>query len=159
MPQQITPGTQPSIPFLRPKDRLTVVETLSHETTGGEPTGIWTGFSRTLITEEQVWERRDKVAEEWIPLDCGWFKGAKCSQLLIRNEEGTNLTVNPSVFEQALIKSKIIEVCFRASETPLKADCLIHPGESLRVMPSELNAIRLRCGGGKASIIINIFPL
>lgn len=148
--------------FKKPKDRLTVIQTISHETPGGEPVGIWSGFSRILDTDEQVWERRYKINSTWTKLDCGWFEGKQCSQVLIRNETGNDLVVNPTPEQRLEIASKTIEVSFEGDASSLAGTnphCLIPSGESFRAMPVNLDHVYVRCRNSEANIIVNIFPL
>lgn len=151
----LPPGTVTQIQFQRPKSRVTVVQTISHEQANRDSEGIWCGFSRELQSDEQIWERVYKVTEEWSKLDCGWFTGLGCSHVLVRNQEGKSLLVNPSFEQRQQTKLKILELSFDGGITP---HCLIAAGEVFRVTPVSLDQLALRCRSGQAEIILNIFP-
>lgn len=137
----------------KPKDRLTVVETVYHRPFGQDPTAVETGFTRELKTAEQVYTRRLTATEDWQSLDCGWLES--CSSLSIENLAGKNLQVVPSEEERAEIAKQVIEIC------PLGWDgfpWLVYPGESMRACPSMVTALRIRCLSGKAKFIVSLVP-
>ena len=142
-----------------PKDFLTVVETVYHRPFGQEPKSAEFRFSRELETNEQVYERRLKVGEEWQPLDCGWL-GDNVGMLSIHNHEGESLQVNPTDEEQESISKRIVELAYDyvdMSEYDY-GSWLVPPGESFRGYPRSPKELRIRCQSGTAWITLYLYP-
>ncbi len=135
------------------KDILTVVEMVYLQSVEGETQCIESRYMRELDTQEQLYKRRTTVTNEWKPLDVGWIE--KPGLLVINNEEGKHLTVNPTEEEAKAIADRVVEIssnpegCFRI---------LIRPGESTRFEPSDVSKLQIRSQSDKASVIIHAFP-
>lgn len=129
--------------------RVVVVEQVYYQGEG-MPMSIEPGY--TVPTgDEQPFLRYVTVGETPSPLDCAWLK--ECSSLVIWNRTGEGLQVNPSTVERDAIAASVVEVLFGGGQ-PL----LLNPGESLRVRPSDLSTVSLRCRKGAARVIIHAFP-
>ncbi len=137
------------------KSRIIVVETVYHQSSGLQPTAVESRYSHNLKTDEQVYGPRRIVAtEEWKPLDVGWVKTA--SLLILSNEEGKNLQVNPTQKEREDIASRVVHLAYRG----LHGDgtWMIHPGHSFRGCPNSLRELFIRCQSGQAECFVTVFP-
>lgn len=138
-------------------DRLTIVETIHHQTRDhGTPTTLENRFSRSLTSHEQVYVRRFKVGERILPLDTGWM--TESGMLAISNDEGKVSALQSSPEEKEERKKKVIEVLFQGSQELLPF-AVILPGESLRFQPTNLKAIYLRSRSGEPRCTVTIFPV
>lgn len=135
---------------------LSVVEQLYHEAPD-HPTPHGHQFSRRLETDEQAYSRTLKVGPDWRPLDCGWVR--KVGMLLLVNAEGRFRTVQPTEGERAEAAGRVVEVAFlSALGGDLQPALLLRPGESQRYEPADAGAIRLRCRGGMARVLLTLIP-
>jgi hypothetical protein len=147
---------------VEPRDRITVVEQVYHRPAdGGEPTVAETRFSRELASQEQPFERRAKVGEDWQPLEHGWLESA--GMLLISNEEGRHLQVNPTDEERLSISRRVLELIYAMEDDELlvpQSSCtwLIPPGESMRAYPSDVSRLCVRCQSGVARFTLRLYP-
>ena len=139
------------------KDRLTVRETVYHHPFGHNPQAIETRFSHELETTEQLYERHLQVTEEWQPLDCGWLKD-KVGMLVIQNDEGHFLYVNPTDEEREAAANRTVEVAYKKPEQSCSNCWLIPPGESMRARPSHASELAIRCQSGVAEITLYLIP-
>ena len=136
-----------------PKGEMTVVEQVYYQVSGGQPRLVESRFSRKLESDEQPYERHLKVGVEGAPLDCGWIE--KASQLVITNEEGRNLQVNPTDEEREELQRKVLELGYEDCPVPL---CLIHPGESIRFCPFSLEGLGVHSRFGVIRFTLHLFP-
>ncbi len=125
------------------KNRLTVVETVYHQTATGEPDSIASSFFRELDSDEQPYRRKTKVGEEWTPLDLGWIKEA--GMLVICNDEGKGLTKIPTPEEKEELAKKVLLLGFAIEGCHFGAFRIL-PGESFRGSPTT-NLYLLSCYG------------
>lgn len=136
-----------------PKAILTVVEMIYLQSRNGEAQCVESRYMRELDTDEQLYKRRLVITNEWKPLDVGWIE--KPGLLIIHNEEGKHLTVNPTYKEKQIIADRVVEI---SSNPEGCFSILVLPGESTRFQPSEVSKLQIRCRSDKASIIIHAFP-
>lgn len=139
-------------------NRLTVVEMLYHQQGVLNPESFQHNYSRELKTDEQTYgPRRDKVGEEWQELKLGWFsdKGLNCGLLRIVNEEGGQQQRIPTPEQLAETAAKVIEYCYKGGEAK---PFLLHPQESCRVYPSNIEGLMIRCRKGVAKYTVVAFP-
>jgi hypothetical protein len=137
------------------KDRMTVVEKVYYQQVGDSPTSFEFSFSRDLTSHEQVYRRQCKAERDWEPLDYGWIK--EVGTILIQNEEGKRLFVNPTEEEKADTASRIIEVsCICGLEIP--SGWLVYPGETFRGSTECLGRVRIRCREGTAVFTVIVIP-
>lgn len=150
------PQTDTSLQYREttPKSRLTVVEHVYHQSPDEEAFEQEIRYSRFLATDEQPFLRKLKVTEEWATISSGWLDN--CSVLLIKNASG-NLrlrSVTPSPQEVEQERRKVIQVAYEDSKYHF--DVLV--GETMRVSPSSLQALRIRCAEGTGRADISIIP-
>lgn len=141
----------------KPVNRLTVVETLYHQSGHQEAESFGLSYERDLVTEEQVYDRRDKATEVWQDLRLGWFtdKELGCSLLRIVNHEGQQFQTIPTPEELAEVMGRVLEFCYAGGEeTPF----LVRPKESTKLSPSTLKGLRIRCRKGTARYTVTAFP-
>lgn len=147
----------------RIKDRVTVKETVYHQQHGRNPQVIESKFCHDLETTEQLYERHLQVTEEWQPLDCGWLKD-KVGMLIIQNDEGQFLSVNPSEEERLAAAKKTVEIKYdryrpkHIAVNDFYSCWLIPPGESMRARPSHASGLSIRCQSGVAEITLYLIP-
>ncbi len=134
------------------KDILTVVEMVYLQSIEGEAQCVESRYMRELDTHEQLYKRKLTVTNEWKPLDVGWIE--KAGLLVIHNEEGKHLTVNPTEEEAKAIADSIVEI---SSNPEGCFSILVRPGESTRFEPSDVSKLQIRSQSDKAAIIIHAF--
>lgn len=143
-------------------DRITVVETVYHQSFGGEPTCSESKYTKILETMEQPFKRDTKCTEEWDKLDAGWLD--ECSLLVISNKEGSGLQSIPTEDEKLDIAMRVIEISGEydigsvdGPEKPVP-HFEICPGESFRGCPVELKKLYIRCRYETARYSLTVFP-
>lgn len=134
--------------------RLTVVEQLSYEQQNGKHPQVRSAYSRSIGSDEEVYQRSLPVTPAWAPVDTGWVSSPGMIHLV--NEEGKNLTVIPTREERAAIDSRIIEVKVDGADD--SHVFLLWPGESMRVYPGPGLKLVARCPAGPARCALSIFP-
>ena len=142
-------------PTRQRRDQLTVVESVYHQP-AGEPARQFTSrFSRPLEGDEQCYERRVTVGEEWMPIDCGW--AGLPAMLMLVNGAQTVPGVNPTAEERAAVSEQVLEVgcLYRSQYNPI---ILILPGESCRFQPADVESFRVRCRSGNTKMTIRAIP-
>lgn len=141
------------------KDRITVVETISHQRIGagaklGHPTE--SKYWRLLDHSDQPYQRQIKVSEEWTYLDLGWAKDWPGIGLIhVSNDEGRFYTVQPSAEEIAEADNKVLVLSLVRDDTDA---WLILPGESMRGLPSSAKQLSIRCQSGTARATVTVYP-
>lgn len=145
------------------KDRLTVVETVYFQPVEGEGAATETRFSRWLKSRDEQpcmrsYRGKQVATQDWVLLEGLWVE--HCGQLVITNDEGKGLLVNPSAEEQELISHRVLEVGLFHPVTPNTplAFAIIPPGESARFYPANLAGLRLRCREGTARYTVAAYP-
>lgn len=127
---------------------------------GGEATTATIRYSRDLgLGDEQEYSRRLKAGPEWSKLDCGWVKEA--AALIIDNQEGVGLAVNPSPEEEQGIASRtiLIGVGSGSGANLVIPFGIIRPGEQAPFTPPDLRNLYVRClSPDGAKFTLNVFP-
>ena len=146
-------------PALPGRTRLTVTESIYHQSPEGEPVEIGYSGARFLETDEQVYSRRTTVGEEWTPIDCGWLRESGASLLLLRNEEGRFTQVIPSPEQRGETQGRVVEVGVGTPHGEVVPFAEVDPQESpLRLRPSDLGSLYLRCRQGRAKVTVTLVP-
>lgn len=123
------------------KDRITVVEQVSHQSPQNERLYPYAhSFWRELESVEQPYERSLTIGNTWIPIDIGWLKGKGLGMLIVRSEEKRN--------------GVTVELGYRGC--PYRWE--IPPSESFRGTPSDPDELMIRCKGEKAKVTIISYP-
>jgi len=144
-------------PKPRPRaDTLTVVEVVYHQQFGEQPTSIEHRFDRQLATSEQPYQRRLRASEEWLPLPTGWLPASAVGMMVISNDEGRGLALQPSSEEKEEIAGKILEVSYNSAGDGGK--WLIHPGETMRGYPDDAGGLYIRCRRDTARFTLYLYP-
>lgn len=134
---------------------LTVVETVYFQAGIGTPVYTEARFTRLLTSDEQPYQRAQKVGREWQVLDAGWLAGEGASLLVLANEF-PQWRVVPTAAERLDAMAKVVEVCIGEAFTPFAC---IRPGEDCRFEPLDLTALRLRCRHGETKVTATLIPL
>lgn len=130
VPIQIKPNPQ------EPRDRVTLVDQLTHESVAHGADSFSVRGYRWLKSTEQPYERRMSVGTEWKPLSLGWLDETGCSMLILRNDEKPMAT--PDAF---------LEVCvgrLGTTENDLFPQRVIYPALSDQTCPAQSCAIWVR---------------
>lgn len=140
--------------------RLTVVETVFHQSPDEGATSSGGNFERELRGGDQVYARRLTVGPEWQKLDTGWL-GGRCSQIHISNEEGKRWDKVPTAEERGEAASRIVEVGIDVADAGGGAAvfALVRSGESCRFEPSDARLLYLRCRRDGAKCRVTAVPL
>ena len=134
------------------KSRLTVVETVYHQNPKEQPTCVDSRHTQVIEGDEQVWQRRCKVGEEWTPIDQGWIEACSCFH--VRNDEGRFL-INPTDAEREEVAARVLEIAFAGQ---VQHAWLVRPGMTFRGEPSEARSLLIRCRSGEARYTVTFFP-
>ena len=136
--------------------RLTVVESLTYQSDDGPPVIVLTQSERRIISDEQPFQKIQKVSDKWCTLNTKlmleFIGGVSTGLLSIRHDKPTPGQVNPTADEKEANVSRVLLV---------KLDGLILellPGESLRVIPNTLPEIEMCCSEGSAKSTVTLFP-
>lgn len=143
----------------RPKARMTVTETVYHQVYGDEDPAepCSRAFARDLYCDEQPLSgRRAAAAAEWAPLCSEWVE--KAAMLVLANEEGRGLLVNPDEAARRALAKKVIELGVRSEGGPVVAFGRVRPGETCRLEPADLAGLRVRCAAGPARYALTLIP-
>lgn len=139
-----------------PKARLTVAEHIAYQPLSREPDCVSDQpFCRLLKEDGQLWKRIGLVVgPDWKPLPLGWIEddGLEVAHLLVRNDEGHFLQLQPSQEERAAVNAIEIHLAVnRPDDDHWYARVPVH--ESVRITPVGKHFIRANCTFAKASII------
>lgn len=121
--------------------RMVVHETLQHQNPGGSPTSVVRKFLRRLSSDEQPFTRRFTVTQATTALETGWLD--RTSMLLLANDGGP---------DSAAVTVGMI------SSLGVIGFARIRPGESLRLEPYDLAAIRVRSDGEPVKCVLHLLP-
>lgn len=168
LPSKPVTNTPSTSPQRTPPGRMTVVQTVYFQADGQEPSSVDSRYNRDIVQDEHPYHRQSRVGEEWKLLDCGWIERACC--LVIKNEP-TKFHVQPTPEERAEATARVLEVAIRVDVSPKNRDMhtprtqpvmavwsLVHPGESLRVCPSSLKDLWVRCRSGECRFSVYLMP-
>lgn len=137
--------------------RLSVVESIYHQTHGEQPTVVESRFGRWLNTPEQPYARRFRAGEEWVSLDKGWVEDA--AMLVLSNDEGRNPQVVPSEADKRELAQRAVEIGLAQMHgKPPQPFAVVPPGESARFQPTNLETLMLRCWKGSARVTLTLIP-
>lgn len=156
---------QPAIPPLR-RDlkrapRLVVVETLSHQRPGEQPSQAVLRSCRDLYDDEQPFLRSPfKVGAVWRPLELGWFaETGRVSLLSLENVSAdTDACVELAVWlEQPPDPRRTMHSPPRPAPQAVPF-ALLPAGQSLRFQPADVRLLRVRCVHGEARCTLRLYP-
>lgn len=151
--------------------RIVAVKTLTHEEPYGKPVSVQSRYARLCDTNEQPWERRFSVGEDWQPLDCGWLEGG-CSRLVLANKPGRRQNL-PTKEERDADAARVVELALfaappedpnRTMHSPPRPDpvtapfAAVRPGDCIDFEPLCLAVLRVRCRAGSAECVLTLFP-
>lgn len=146
------------MPINSEKGTLTVVERVYHQLDSDQPTSVETSFTQRVMSDEQPYSRRMKVGEEWVPIGKGWLE--ECAMLVLRNDPESRFTI-PSDEEKAADAVKVIEVGTDiGTHGPFHVIrwAYLSPEKSLRIAPSDIDKIMVRCQAGIGRLLVSAFP-
>jgi hypothetical protein len=137
------------------KSRIVVVETVHYQQDDAQPNTITHRFNRFTQTDEQAFMRLMTVGESWQSINAGWLD--QVGMLVIINREGAFRQGQPTQQQRDEMAQRILEITF-GSYPPFHIDMTIPPGESLRLYPTDLSRIRIKCHKGEAKTTIWAAP-
>lgn len=162
--------------------KIGVVESVYYRYSGAPACDSTSRFVRLITSDEQVYDRKLTIGEQWVKLDTGWLAD-KVGLLKIENLEGQGLWTrsNPTNEQLEELRQKIIEVgIIPPTETedkkPMKVLTFLEeeeilkpmdqpipmfyipPTESMRGTPVQASRLWLRCCKGKAKIRVFALP-
>lgn len=128
-------------------NRITVVETIYHQSGDQPPTSLPHKQGVMLETDEMPYARPKTVAtEEWSPIDCGWLRGnSGMVSIVNRGGEGKN----PE-------KPRVLEV--RLGDSPGSEVWELAPTEGMRGRPKDASKLMVRCQSGATRYSATVFP-
>lgn len=125
------------------KAHLTVCEAIYHTVHDGtSPTGNPNNYSFPLTTDEQPFQRWQKVGTQWVPIETGWLEAG--SMLVLRNEGKVN--VHLGVAEPDSPTEHVLQFG------------TIRPGGSARFEPNQVGNLRLSTNDGECRCSVTLFP-
>jgi hypothetical protein len=136
--------------------RITVQQRVYHQNIGDQPTMAECQFERKLLSDDQPYQHKTKITEDWRPLGDSWIE--KVSLVMVRNNEGRNLAVNPTEQEKVVTGRKVVEVGLVLPSGDVVAFLIVRPGESVPFEPVDFKLVRVRCRHGMASCNVSLFP-
>lgn len=151
--------TQPS--------RLTVVESVYHQSPNSQPIGVEARYGRLLATDEQPYVRKFTVGPQRQRLPLGWLAGTEenggpgpaCVGLLcVANDEGRQRTVMPTPEERASSDARLITLAVAVTESLSVAFAVVRPGESCRFEPSCAGNLIVWCEQGEVKCTLTALP-
>jgi hypothetical protein len=178
--RRITQIGGPAITEPRSKSRITVTETTTYNVRGAQPVVVQTKFGRGQETEEQAYQRRIKVDEQWVKFeyDRSWI--TTVGMCIISNEEGKYQQRIPTREQIADIQARVVEIYLEPLATGLPiaskdltqfdppepqmimlapfAALLLPPGEQQRYTLGPNVALWLRCQHADAKLIVTFLP-
>lgn len=138
------------------KDRLTVTETVYHQTPGEEASFINSNFSRELEVKEEPYTRRCTATEEWQPLDLGWLKDLGVGMLVIRNEQGKIFDKIPTAEEREEEFKRVLQLRYRGDH--VNHFWIIPPTETIKGCPSQAESLLIRSAYKTAKYSLFLVP-
>lgn len=136
-------------------DRLTFITSVIHTSQSASPVVVDCRRSIRLEHKEQPYSRRITVKPTWDKLDLGWVEPDQVGFIVIQNQEGRALGLQPSPEEAKSIESKIILVSFGLMSDQ-KPHILIPSGCCSVFLPSS-PTIFLRSENGNTQAELTIF--
>jgi len=119
--------------------RVVITEIGYHQAEGESPTSVETKFARSLKSEEQPYQRRQKGPTEWTPFDFGWVP--QPSMFFISNDEGKSIQQIPTAEQQAELATKrlqlAVEVAVLLDEGTMHERTVAGIQQILELMPTE----------------------
>lgn len=136
--------------------RITIVESVNFQSEDGPPLTVLTQAQRLVESDEQPFQKIQKVSEDWKALNTKLFlqlmNNCKIGMLSIRYDKPAQEQVLPTSEQKKLDNARLVKV--RLDTVVLS----LLPGESLRICPEELPSIDLCCSEGEAKATITLFP-
>lgn len=131
--------------------RITVVDRV-YQQSSEDSLMTESGFFRWLKTADQPYQRKLSIGKQWVKLDHGWLKAAG---MMVLECHLTQFQVQPTDEQRRAAEARIIEV--GVGETNPVPAFVVRPGESMRVMPADLDILWLRCRKGYARVTLTLF--
>lgn len=150
----------------KPEQKLTIQESIYHQSSTESPTSYSHTFFRVLEDEaEQPYgPRKAEATEEWTKLDFGWL-GENVGLILIQNREGNFPGTLPTIAMRESAKKQMLELGMRIDEdihdSGLKVVALgivIMANETMRLTSLDPTSLFLRSVSGKVKYSLTAFP-
>lgn len=159
----------PDIPFPQPVDRLTVlpkrqspktritiVNSAYFQPVDGDPKLFDRKWSQALTTDEEPYQRKMKVGEEWQPLESGWLNG-EASLLVIQNLK-PRFDHNLSEAELKEVEEKAVELgsALYTDQKSVQVFSTVSVGRDVQIEP--IGRLMIRCAKGEAQVQYTFYP-
>lgn len=135
--------------------RILLLQTLYYQSANSEPISAEGRYTKLLQTDEQPYQRRMKVTDEWKPLDAGWVESA--SYYCVENLEGKYIQTIPTLEQRSEDAKRIIELGI-ASPIGVLRFASLSPGEFMAVPYKDVRNVRIRCLHESAKVNITVYP-
>lgn len=156
---KLSRGNNESLPRFTPTafSRLTVVETIYHQSADGDATVIGKPYNRILFSGEQLYPRVLTIGQEWVDISKGcWLERA--SQLVLHNNEGKQVQVIMTEEERSKLTERMVEIGVQVGDVVEAFSSIPPGGESCRISNPYIKKLRIRCVKGTAKVVISIVP-
>lgn len=154
---ELTPAGNPFKNTERLRERrLTIVQHLYLSGVDEEPTPHSSSSETTIKSSEQVYgPRKQFAAEEFQPLDVGWFKGdSPISVIVIENMEGQNLQVIPTPMERIQIGKRMLAVSLGDDDNCL----LVEAGRAQPFRVQDPSKLKIKALADRVQFKVTVFP-
>jgi hypothetical protein len=150
---------------------ITVVEYVYYQQRGElDPVAVEVLYNRRTQTSEQAYVRQLSVGDQWTPIDQGWLKETGVGLLVLQNE-GIKFSTQPTQLQQEEADSKVVEVAIlpkqdigarrtmhSSPELGPQVFTQVRPVEALRLVPVDLESLRIRCRSGSVRCLLTLIP-
>jgi len=136
--------------------RLTIAETLYHQSNSDDnPSSVVAQHCQFLETDEQLWQRRQKIGKEPTNLDIGWIEDWSCL-LIINSSMVPNVppAIRTPEDTQRIEESTVCLYSVKDKSQQWK----ILPGDSFRGCPTDIESLYLHCPNGSTTVKIVVVP-
>lgn len=158
--------SNPPIGLPQPRQtRVTLITKLYYQPYGIEATAPTSApYEEMLATEEQAYQRRLKVGEEWVPIDFGWTAESGCSFLHVVNEYKVRRRITPSPEDRkeelmhVLEIGKLIDDRHNPVTEHVEPFCVLYVGQPITLSPLGQVQYRIRSRYGEGHYSVYCIP-
>lgn len=138
------------------RSRITVVEAVHYAVEGLQTITSDNRYGRWFSSDAQALSLNGAAGTDWSALPRSAPGPARA--LILRNEAGMRGHAQPPDSSLAELKDFVIELGVVGPGQAVVTFATLGPGESCRLSPTDLSALRVRCAGGNAPYGIFLVP-